>query len=209
MSKKVKSIMASVLIGLTLLGVGCGTSSYVKAKEEAKYNQTIVISEKTKVASKESIVEGIREVAKLKMLEVQTSKVSKLQTGSFFKKTQEVKFRLVHSYFMDFSTIAFDNVIINNNDIKLFMRPIEIETSFNESQTEYGQVQKGLITLGDLKITPEEMESIKTEVKKEANEEALRSAEYMGAKEKAEKIVEDTILKITKLQYNVKIVFVE
>lgn len=210
LGSKTKRLLISMLLGLSIFGVGYKTVNDIKAnKEKREYSQSIIISDKVKVASKESIVEAVQSVSKLKMLEVQTSKTSKIQTGNVFKKTQELKFRLVHEYFLDFGSVAFDNVIISNSDIKIFMKAIEVNTSFVESATEYGKVEKGLLTFGDIKITPEEMESIKAEIKRDSNAEAKSSEEYVQAKDKAQAAIEDIILRITKLKYNVRIVFVE
>ena len=83
-------------------------------------------------------------------------------------------------------------------------RPI-IESNINYDLTKYTK-DKGLLVIGDIKLTPEEVEDIENKVCDEVTKEV--ESEFEAARINAEKIIENLLLKSNNQVRNVKIIYI-
>lgn len=204
-----EKIKKYVVIGLILASVaGCLLLGGIFHKEEeVPYTRTVVASETVKACTKDMVVDNIKELQEINVLQLQVSKIAKLSKGEFFEKTQQVKFRLNCTYSLDLSTIEKDNVIINNNTVTIYTKEPTVSVSYLEDKTEFSEVDKKWYDMGSkLEMTSEEFESIKSEIKKIVYEES--GAEMDVAKENCVKAIESALLTLTKEDYSIIIKWV-
>lgn len=189
-----------IIIGglATVLAIGSCilVKSVIKNKELAEYTNTIVI-EDTETLTKESVVNEIQNLCKLEVMSTDVTKEIKLKEGDFFTKEQNIKFNLTSTFILDLNSITTESVIINDmGEIVIFSKTPIINISFDEDNTEFGDIEKSFLTFGDLDTSIEELESIKSELKKSVEIEMLEYIEL--AKEQSEQSIKDALLKLSK-----------
>lgn len=189
-----------IMIGglATVLTIGSYTvvNSILENNELAKYTNTIVIEDK-ETLTKESVVTEIKNLCKLEVMSIDVTKEIKLKEGDFFTKEQNVKFNLTSTFILDLNNITTESVIINDmGEIVIFSKIPSINVSFNEGNTEFGDIEKSFLTFGNLDTSIEELESIKSELKKSVEIEMVKYMEL--AKEQSEQSIKDALLKLSK-----------
>lgn len=207
---KIGKLKRLILIGLTLAitgVIGCSISNSIKnTNERQQYTNTITVND-TKTLEAESVVESVTELGNLEVLQLNISKDVKIKKGEFFKKEQDIKFKALVKFKIDLTKIDSNNVIIQDNTIKLFISQPIIDIEFLEGETEFGEVNKSFMTFGDIEFTAEEFESLKSELKNNIYQESL--SEMQTAKDKVNKVLETSLLALTKSEYKVVVNYVE
>ena len=207
-SKKTKKVLASILLALSIFGIGNFTSNFIKQQKEAKqYTNTIVVDD-IKVLEEKAVVESVQELGNLEILKLNVNKNIKIKEGKVFKKEQQIKFKSECIFKIDLTELTKDSVIINENEIKIFIAEPTLDVSFLEDKTEFGEVETKWYDLGNkIDMTMEEMEDIKTKLKDEIYVSAM--AELETAKEKTASAIEGVLLNLTKENYKVNVIFIK
>lgn len=207
-SQKTKKVLASILLALSVFGIGSFTSNFIKQQKEAKqYTNTIVVDD-IKVLEEKAVVESVQELGNLEILKLNVNKNIKIKDGKVFKKEQTIKFKSECIFKIDLTELTKDSVIINENEIKIFIAEPTLDVSFLEDKTEFGEVETKWYDLGNkIDMTMEEMEDIKTKLKDEIYVSAM--AELETAKEKTASAIEGVLLNLTKENYKVNVIFIK
>ena len=207
-SQKTKKVLASILLALSIFGIGSLTSNFIKQQKEAKqYTNTIVVDD-IKVLEEKAVVESVQELGNLEILKLNVNKNIKIKEGKVFKKEQTIKFKSECIFKIDLTELTKDNVIINENEIKIFIAEPTLDVSFLEDKTEFGEVETKWYDLGNkIDMTMEELEDIKTKLKDEIYVSAM--AELETAKEKTASAIEGVLLNLTKENYKVNVIFIK
>ena len=207
-SKKTKKVLASILLALSIFGIGNFTSNFIKQQKEAKqYTNTIVVDD-IKVLEEKAVVEDIQELGNLEVLKLSVNKNVKIKEGKVFKKEQTIKFKSECIFKIDLTKLTKDNVIVNENEIRIYVAEPTLDVSFLEDKTEFGEVQTKWYDLGDkIDMTMEEMENIKSKLKDEIYVSAMEELET--AKEKTTSAIEGVLLNLTKENYKVNVIFIK
>ena len=207
-SQKTKKALAGILLALSIFGIGGFTSNFIKQQKEAKqYTNTIVVDD-IKVLEEKAVVESVQELGNLEILKLNVNKNIKIKDGKVFKKEQTIKFKSECIFKIDLTELTKDSVIINENEIKIFIAEPTLDISFLEDKTEFGEVETKWYDLGNkIDMTMEEMEDIKTKLKDEIYISAMEELET--AKEKTASAIEGVLLNLTKENYKVNVIFIK
>ena len=207
-SQKTKRALAGILLALSIFGIGGFTSNFIKQQKEAKqYTNTIVVDD-IKVLEEKAVVESVQELGNLEILKLNVNKNIKIKEGKVFKKEQQIKFKSECIFKIDLTELTKDSVIINENEIKIFIAEPTLDVSFLEDKTEFGEVETKWYDLGNkIDMTMEEMEDIKTKLKDEIYVSAMEELET--AKEKTASAIEGVLLNLTKENYKVNVIFIK
>ena len=207
-SQKTKKVLASILLALSIFGIGGFASNFIKQQKEAKqYTNTIVVDD-IKVLEEKAVVESVQELGNLEILKLNVNKNIKIKEGKVFKKEQTIKFKSECIFKIDLTELTKDSVIINENEIKIFIAEPTLDVSFLEDKTEFGEVETKWYDLGNkIDMTMEEMEDIKTKLKDEIYISAIEELET--AKEKTASAIEGVLLNLTKENYKVNVIFIK
>ena len=207
-SQKTKKVLVGILLALSVFGIGSFTSNFIKQQKEVKqYTNTIVVDD-IKVLEEKAVVESVQELGNLEILKLNVNKNIKIKEGKVFKKEQQIKFKSECIFKIDLTELTKDSVIINENEIKIFIAEPTLDVSFLEDKTEFGEVETKWYDLGNkIDMTMEEMEDIKTKLKDEIYVSAM--AELETAKEKTASAIEGVLLNLTKENYKVNVIFIK
>ena len=207
-SRKTKKVLASILLALSIFGIGSFTSNFIKQQKEARqYTNTIVVDD-IKVLEEKAIVEYIQELGNLEVLKLNVNKSIKIKEGKVFKKEQTIKFKSECIFKVDLTKLTKDNVVVNENEIKIFIVEPTLDVSFLEDKTEFGEVETKWYDLGNkIDMTMEEMENVKAKLKDEIYISAMEELET--AKEKTASAIESVLLNLTKENYKVNVIFIK
>lgn len=207
-SRKTKKVLASILLALSIFGIGNFAFNSIKQQKEAKqYTNTIVVDD-IKVLEEKAIVEDIQELGNLEVLKLNVNKSIKIKEGKVFKKEQTIKFKSECIFKVDLTKLTKDNVVVNENEIKIFIVEPTLDVSFLEDKTEFGEVETKWYDLGNkIDMTMEEMENIKAKLKDEIYISAMEELET--AKEKTASAIESVLLNLTKENYKVNVIFIK
>ena len=157
---------------------------------------------------KKVVVEDIQELGNLEVLKLSVNKNVKIKEGKVFKKEQTIKFKSECIFKIDLTKLTKDNVIVNENEIRIYVAEPTLDVSFLEDKTEFGEVQTKWYDLGDkIDMTMEEMENIKAKLKDEIYISAMEELET--AKEKTTSAIEGVLLNLTKENYKVNVIFIK
>lgn len=207
-SRKTKKVLASILLALSIFGIGNFAFNSIKQQKEAKqYTNTIVVDD-IKVLEEKAVVESVQELGNLEILKLNVNKNIKIKEGKVFKKEQTIKFKSECIFKVDLTKLTKDNVVINENEIKIFIAEPTLDVSFLEDKTEFGEVETKWYDLGNkIDMTMEEMESVKAKLKDEIYISAMEELET--AKEKTASAIESVLLNLTKENYKVNVIFIK
>ena len=207
-SRKTKKVLASILLALSIFGIGNFAFNSIKQQKEAKqYTNTIVVDD-IKVLEEKAIVEDIQGLGNLEVLKLNVNKSIKIKEGKVFKKEQTIKFKSECIFKVDLTKLTKDNVVVNENEIKIFIVEPTLDVSFLEDKTEFGEVETKWYDLGNkIDMTMEEMESVKAKLKDEIYISAMEELET--AKEKTASAIESVLLNLTKENYKVNVIFIK
>lgn len=207
-----KKIKKFIMIGLILSSMfSCfAVTSLVKSNQEKKqFTNTVVVSERVNVLEKESVVEAVKELSRLEILEMQLNKTIRLKEGKYFKKQQDIKYGIIGKYILNLNKISAENILINGNEIIIFTTEPECEVNINENDTKFGEVERSFMTFGDLELTPEESNKIQKQLKESILLEMNLDENMNVAKEKANSSIEKTLSTLTKNNYSVEVRWVK
>lgn len=162
------------------------------------------------VNTKELLIKDIKNISKLEILEVNIQKEVKITKGDFFKKEQNIIFEANGKYILDLSLLEDKNIVIdeNNKNITIFSGFPKIEVNFNESKTQIYETEKSWFTIGDLKLSTQEFETIKAKTKEEILNELEDNDSYNTAISGSSKTLEEILNKISKENYSIKIYYI-
>lgn len=207
-SQKTKKVLVGILLALSVFGIGSFTSNFIKQQKEVKqYTNTIVVDD-IKVLEEKAVVESVQELGNLEILKLNVNKNIKIKEGKVFKKEQTIKFKSECIFKIDLTELTKDSVIINENEIKIFIVEPTLDVSFLEDKTEFGEVETKWYDLGNkIDMTMEEMENIKAKLKDEIYISAMEELET--AKEKTASAIESVLLNLTKENYKVNVIFIK
>lgn len=207
-SQKTKKVLVGILLALSVFGIGNFTSNFIKQQKEVKqYTNTIVVDD-IKVLEEKAVVESVQELGNLEILKLNVNKNIKIKEGKVFKKEQTIKFKSECIFKIDLTELTKDSVIINENEIKIFIAEPTLDVSFLEDKTEFGEVETKWYDLGNkIDMTMEEMENIKAKLKDEIYISAMEELET--AKEKTASAIESVLLNLTKENYKVNVIFIK
>ena len=207
-SQKTKKVLVGILLALSVFGIGSFTSNFIKQQKEVKqYTNTIVVDD-IKVLEEKAVVESVQELGNLEILKLNVNKNIKIKEGKVFKKEQTIKFKSECIFKVDLTKLTKDNVIVNENEIKIFIVEPTLDVSFLEDKTEFGEVETKWYDLGNkIDMTMEEMENIKAKLKDEIYISAMEELET--AKEKTASAIEGVLLNLTKENYKVNVIFIK
>ena len=207
-SRKTKKVLASILLALSIFGIGNFAFNSIKQQKEAKqYTNTIVVDD-IKILEEKAVVEDIQGLGNLEILKLNVNKNIKVKEGKVFKKEQTIKFKSECIFKVDLTKLTKDNVVVNENEIKIFIVEPTLDVSFLEDKTEFGEVETKWYDLGNkIDMTMEEMENIKAKLKDEIYISAMEELET--AKEKTASAIESVLLNLTKENYTVNVIFIK
>ena len=207
-SRKTKKVLASILLALSIFGIGNFAFNSIKQQKEAKqYTNTIVVDD-IKILEEKAVVEDIQGLGNLEILKLNVNKNIKIKEGKVFKKEQTIKFKSECIFKVDLTKLTKDNVVINENEIKIFIAEPTLDVSFLEDKTEFGEVETKWYDLGNkIDMTMEEMENVKAKLKDEIYISAMEELET--AKEKTASAIESVLLNLTKENYKVNVIFIK
>lgn len=162
-NKYFKIGLASVLLVSTVF---IASTKVTNAIESSKYTQTSQINSTTQTLSKVAVVEEIRSIAKLNILEIYTTKDFKFLVDKWYGDKEKVAtFHATCRYYLDFTNIKESNVNIVDNTITIHAKQLELNIEFLEDKTEFKKTKNTGISAGELKLTIEEVEQAKQGLK--------------------------------------------
>lgn len=209
-----KGVVASV-IATTVVATG-GTIAYSKLnKDDFKDIKPIVTLENQKVEVKETPIkiEQIKGIAKLNVLEVQSSKKVKYEKTSDFlwmsaSRSIIAKYYFNTCYSIDLSKLDDKQIAVDNNNITIYIKGLEVKTELIEGMSEYEEVREGskLVITKDVEISPQQLNDTIDKLKDKVNTECSGGIDYEEAIKYAEDSIELALNKLTNKNYNVNII---
>lgn len=216
LGKKLKSILSTILVGLVLyVGINYGMSKFIQTKPI----QPIVISqvkstilEKT-VLHKEVITSKFESVQKIQVIQTSISQqitISQGMKSGVFKNDKIITFNGIGQYIIDLNKIHDENIVIDDDNriVTIFTTKPTVEVELLEEKTEF-QDDKGKLSFWNVKLTPEESEKYKYEVKNQMKDSLLNEKYDSIVSVKAKESLESLLLKATGYKYKIIINFVE
>ena len=163
MNESIKKGVATSLIATTIVGVGVGgVVTYSKLnKDEFKNINPIVTLEDQRVAVKETPIQiaQIKGIAKLNVLEVQSSKKVKYEKTSDFlwmsaSRSIIAKYYFNTCYSIDLSKLDDKQITVSDNNITIYIKGLEVKTELIEGMSEYEEIREGskLVMTKDVKL---------------------------------------------------------
>ena len=211
-----KGVVAGV-IATTITGAGVGGAiAYSKLnKDEFKNINPIVTLDDQKVAVKEAPIQiaQIKGIAKLNVLEVQSSKKVKYEKTSDFlwmsaSRSIIAKYYFNTCYSIDLSKLDDKQITVSDNNITIYIKGLEVKTELIEGMSEYEEVREGskLVITKDVKISPQQLNDTINKLKDKVNIECSEGVDYEEAIRYAEDSIELALSKLTNKNYNVNII---
>ena len=201
LKNKIKKILiiAGVILGLGFI------FSY-KPKPIQQIPNTTIEYKDTKVNLYDSIKEDLNKVGRIEVLRVQTGKkvdISNDINWSWLKNTLTIDYKVQSHFYIEITDN--NNISINGNTLTIYCNKPIIESNIDYDLTKYTK-DKGLLVIGDIKLTPGEVEDIENKVCDEVTKEV--ESEFETARINAEKIIEKLLLKSNNQIRNVKINYI-
>ena len=217
LGKNLKRILITVLLSLLLyIGANYGLS---KIRQFNNPTSPVVISQiknnivKVKVLHKEVITSKFNTLQRIQVIQTTVTQEITIKQGmesGLFKNNKLIKFTGIGKYILDLNKIHEENIIIDDDNkiVRIFTTKPTVEVELLEEKTQF-QDDKGKLSFWDIKLTPEEAEKIRYEVKQQMKLK-LENIEYDSIfKEKAKESLEGILNKITDNKYEIIINFVE
>ena len=209
-----KGVVASV-IATTVVATG-GTIAYSKLnKGDFKDIKPIVTLDNQKVEVKETPIkiEQIKGIAKLNVLEVQSSKKVKYEKTSDFlwmsaSRSIIAKYYFNTCYSIDLSKLDDKQIAVSDNNITIYIKGLEVKTELIEGMSEYEEVREGskLVITKDVELSPQQLNDTIDKLKDKVNKECSVGVDYEEAIKYAEDSIELALNKLTNKIYNVNII---
>lgn len=207
---KIKEIRKLLIMAGITLSVVVGTFIGCKlfCKQQPTQPTQVIELKESSANVYESVVEGINNLCRLEVLQVQSSKIAKLTNNAklgWFKNELKIKYNCSSHFYVDFDKITKDNVVIGEDTVTIYINKPIVETNINHNLTKY-ESDKGWLSLGDLQLEAEEYNLIEQKVKNEVTTEAITN-EMEIAKDRIEESIETVLYKLG-LNKNIKIVMI-
>ena len=208
-----KGVVASV-IATTVVATG-GTIAYSKLnKDDFKDIKPIVTIDKNMEVKETPIkIEQIKGIAKLNVLEVQSSKKVKYEKTSDFlwmsaSRSIIAKYYFNTCYSIDLSKLDDKQIAVDNNNITIYIKGLDVKTELIEGMSEYEEVREGskLVITKDVEISPQQLNDTIDKLKDKVNTECSGGIDYEEAIKYAEDSIELALNKLTNKSYNVNII---
>ena len=201
LKNKIKKIL--IIAGVIL---GLGFIFTYNSKPIQQIPNTTIEYKDTKVNLYDSIKEDLNKVGRIEVLRVQTGKkvdISNDINWSWLKNTLTIDYKVQSHFYIEITDN--NNISINGNTLTIYCNKPIIESNIDYDLTKYTK-DKGLLVIGDIKLTPEEAEDIENKVCSEVTKEV--ESEFETARINAEKIIENLLLKSNNQIRNVKIIYI-
>ena len=176
--KKLIKMFSILGIAVTLF---FGYSFYNDLNKE-KVPQTISIENcKNVIEEEDSIVEEVKAIGRIEIMQCQIGKRINISNDALlkcFNKKSIIDYKVCAHYYLD---LQESDVFIKNNVLTIYAKKPTIETNILYNLTKINS-DNGMLSFGDLKLTPEEQINIENKmcdsVKKECEEEINNSIKY-------------------------------
>lgn len=209
-----KKMVNLITVGVVLATIG--TSCYYVGST-SQPPPTVVRTEivqtkegKVEVDYKEIIAEGLQQESQLIVCSNKmTIPMSFEQSHWYGSAKKDIEFSAIGKWTIDFSKITSDNIVINENSksITIFLsRPIK-SVELLEDETKFEKTENKWFYFGDIEYTAEEYESIKYNIKCQALTNMIDLDEQV--KDCAKESIHKIITTVTRIDYDIKIVFIE
>jgi hypothetical protein len=206
--REIIKMLVALGIGIVItIGGILGFKAFTKEEKQIP-TQTIELNEKSSVSVYESIVEGINELNRLEVLQIQSSKIAKLSNNaklSWFKNEMNIKYNCTSQVFVDFSKITKDNVVVGEDTITVYITKPQIESKINHNLTTC-ETDRGWLTMNDLELEPIQYENIEQKVIEEVTKE-VEEKEMSEIETRIEDALEIVLSKLG-LNKNIKIIMI-
>lgn len=203
-----KKIVSIILAILTLTGAFNVSSKAIKNYNYIKKFNNVTTIESKKLLTKDAVVESLISQLKISVQFAETRKETIIKDEHWYgSKQKTIVFHLFTHFYLNLTNLKDKDVYFTDDKVIINVRPIEVETSFNELMTEFGDTAKKGLLFSDLKMTFEELEKIKSTIKSEVDEQM--KGLISGAETKAQEEVEKLIKNITSEQIKVEINFIK
>ena len=208
-----KGMVKLVVGGLVLVTIG-GSCYYLGANNSPP---TVVRTEivqtkegEVEINYKEIIAEGLQQEAQLIICSNKmTIPMSFEQSHWYGSAKKDIEFSAIGKWTIDFSKITSDNIVMNENSksITIYIsRPIK-DVTLLEEETKFEKTENKWFCFGDIEYTAEEYESIKHNIKCEALTKMIDYDEQV--KDCAKESIHKIITTVTRIDYNIKIIYIE
>ena len=211
MNKTITKLVASTLVVVTIGGVSYYVGSTSQPPPTVVRTEIVQTKEgKVEVDYKEIIAEGLQQESQLIICSNKmTIPMSFEQSHWYGSAKKDIEFSAIGKWTIDFSKITSDNIVINENSksITIFLsRPIK-SVELLEDETKFEKTENKWFYFGDIEYTAEEYESIKYNIKCEALTNMIDLDEQV--KDCARESIHKIITTVTRIDYDIKIVFIE
>ena len=217
MNESIKKGVVAGVLATTIVGVGVGgVITYNKLnKDEFKNINPIVTLGDQKIAVKEAPIQiaQIKGIAKLNVLEVQSSKKVKYEKTSDFlwmsaSRSIIAKYYFNTCYSIDLGKLDNKQITVSDNNVTIYIKGLEVKTELIEDMSEYEEVREGskLVITKDVEISPQQLNDTINKLKDKVNTECSEGIDYEEAIRHAEDSIELALNKLTNKNYNVNIV---
>jgi hypothetical protein len=205
-------ILASIII---FTGVRYGVSKIL----ETKPTKPVVISQvkssvfEKSVLHKEVITSKFETIHKIQVIQTTVTQQITINQGrksGLFKNDKLIKYVAIGRYILDLDKIKDENIVIDNDNrtITVFTTRPSVEIELLEDKTEF-QDEKGKLSFWDIKLTPEESEKCRYEVKMQMKESLENEKHQEIVSVKAKESLQELLLKTTGYKYTIIINIVD
>ena len=211
MHKKIANLVTGGLV-ITAIGTSCFYLGNNNTSPPTVVRTEIVQTKEGKVEIdyKEIIAEGLQQESQLIICSNKmTIPMSFEQSHWYGSAKKDIEFSAIGKWTIDFSKITSDNIVINENSksITIFLsRPIK-SVELLEDETKFEKTENKWFCFGDIEYTAEEYESIKHNIKCEALTNMIDLDEQV--KDCTKESIHKIITTVTRIDYDIKIVFIE
>lgn len=211
MNKGMVKLVASGLIVVAIGGVSYYVGSISQPPPTVVRTEIVQTKEgKVEVDYKEIIAEGLQQEAQLIICSNKmTIPMSFEQSHWYGSAKKDIEFSAIGKWTIDFSKITSDNIVMNENSksITIFLsKPIK-DVTLLEEETKFEKTENKWFCFGDIEYTAEEYESIKHNIKCEALTKMIDYDEQV--KDCAKESIHKIITTVTRIDYNIKIIYIE
>lgn len=217
MNENIKKGVVASLITTAIVGAGVGgaiTYSRLNKDEFKNINPIVTLNDQNVTVKETPIqVEQIKGIAKLNVLEVQSSKRVKYEKTTDFlwmsaSRSIIAKYYFNTCYSIDLSKLDDKQITVSDNNVTIYIKGLEVKTELIEDMSEYEEVRKGskLVITKDVQLSPQQLNDTTDELKSKVNTECSEGMDYEEAIRHAEDSIELALNKLTNKNYNVNIV---
>lgn len=214
-SKRTQRILAILLIvATTFVGARFLIKKITAPSKPQTYTQMKGINKSNKdIIHKETIVSNLKSVSKLEIINASLTQEITIKQGynnNLFKNNKIVKFTGIGKYILDLEKINSNNIQIDDKEksITIFTSLPMINIELLEHKTTF-QDEKGLLSFYDQKMSIEEFEKLKSDVKSSMTEKLMGEDHTKIVKEKTKESLTKMLNKLTQNNYKITINFVE